>query len=216
LIKYHPTRELLVTHSAAQLPLALSIAVSAHLEMCPQCASLVRKITEQQSDLFSALEVSEDINFSHILAKIFEHQPERQASRKKAPKNIVSVAGGQYQLPRVFARFTDLKWSSLGAISRARVVKETDNVRASLLHIGKNTAIPKHTHKGYELTLLLEGSFTDEYGVYNKGDFIWLDNQIEHSPFTEEGCLCFAVQDAPLRFVTGISKALNPLGQLIY
>jgi putative transcriptional regulator len=216
LIKYHPTQELLVRHSAAQLPLSLSIAVSAHIEMCPQCGSVVRKITEQQADLFESQDVSNNINFSTILEEIFEHKPEFQAEPKKTAINTISVAGTKYQLPRALTRFTDLKWSSFGAISRARVVKDADNIRGSLLHIEKNSAIPSHTHKGYELTLLLEGTFEDENGVYNKGDFIWLDNSVEHTPFTQEGCLCYAVQDAPLHFVAGISKVLNPLGQLIY
>jgi len=216
LIKYHPTRELLVSHSAAKLPLSLSIAVSAHLEMCAQCGSLVRQITEQQAALFGAQDVSEKINFSTMLENIFEHKPELQTKPQKTVINSISVAGTEYQLPRAFARFTKLKWSSFGVISRARVVKDEGNVRASLLHIDKNGTIPSHTHKGYELTLLLAGSFTDEQGVYNKGDFIWLDNDLKHTPFTQEGCLCYAVQDAPLRFVAGISKALNPLGHLIY
>jgi putative transcriptional regulator len=216
LIKYHPTQALLVSHSAAQLPLSLSIAVSAHLEMCPQCGSLVRQITEQQSALFDAQDVSEKINFSNMLENIFEHKPELPTKPQKTAVNSIFVAGTQYQLPRAFTHFADLKWSSFGVISRARVVKDADNVRASLLHIDKNGTIPCHTHKGYELTLLLAGAFADEYGAYNKGDFIWLDNTVEHTPYTQEGCLCYAVQDAPLRFVAGISKALNPLGQLIY
>jgi putative transcriptional regulator len=216
LIKYHPTRELLVGHSAAKLPLSLSIAVSAHLEMCSQCATVTQQITAQQSVLFDAQDVSNDIDFSNMLEKIFEHQPELSAAPKRASINSISVAGTQYQLPRAFTHFKDLKWSAFGAISRARIVKDADNVRASLLHISKNSAIPSHTHKGYELTLLLAGTFSDENGVYNKGDFIWLDNSLAHTPFTEEGCLCYAVQDAPLHFVAGLSKALNPLGQLIY
>lgn len=216
MIKYHPTQALLDSHSAAELPVSLSIAVSAHIEMCAQCASVARQITEQQSALFGTQDVSENINFADILDEIFEHKPELQAQPKRTAINTTSVAGNQYQLPRAFTHFTDLKWSSFGVISRARVVKDADNVRASLLHIDKNGGIPSHTHKGYELTLLLEGAFEDEHDIYNKGDFIWLNNDIEHTPFTKEGCLCYAVQDAPLRFVAGLSQALNPLGKFIY
>jgi putative transcriptional regulator len=216
LIKYHPTQELLISHSAGQLPLSLSIAVSAHLEMCSECATVTKKITAQHAALFEAQDVSNNINFFSMLDKIFEHKPDLLVEPKKTPTNRISVAGNNYQLPRAFTHFTDLKWSSFGAISRARVVNDSDNIRASLLHIDKNGVIPSHNHKGYELTLLLEGTFSDENGVYNKGDFIWLDNSIAHTPFTEEGCLCYAVQDAPLHFVSGLSQALNPLGQLIY
>jgi len=74
-----------------------------------------------------------------------------------------------------------------------------------------------HEHKGYEVTLLLAGSFSDEYGSYNRGEFLfYLAGDAKHSPKTENGCLCYAVQDAPLHFTQGMSKVLNPLGKLIY
>lgn len=216
MIKYHPTRELLASHSAAQLPLSLSIAVSAHLEMCAQCQAAVRQITTQQADLLWSEQSSPCIDFSEMLNNIFEHKPELPAKQKNKAVNRTFVAGHHYQLPRALTAVEDLKWSGFGAISRARIIKDEGNTRASLLHIDKNGVIPSHRHKGYELTLLLQGSFADENGVYHKGDFIWLDNQVEHAPFTLEGCLCYTVQDAPLHFVSGLSKALNPLGKLIY
>ncbi|MGB5445329.1 MAG: ChrR family anti-sigma-E factor [Psychromonas sp.] len=225
MIKHHPARELLVKHSSAELPLALSIAVSAHLEMCPQCQALARQITSRQADLLWSEEQTQEVDFSSMLNNIFEHQPAlpleqkvegQKVEQQNKPLNITSVAGSQYQLPRALTSFEHLKWSAFGPISRARIIKDADNTRASLLHIDKNGVIPSHQHKGYELTLLLEGSFADQDGVYHKGDFIWLDNQVEHAPFTKEGCLCYTVQDAPLHFVSGFSKALNPLGQLIY
>ena len=218
MIKHHPTRELLASHSAAQLPLSLSIGVSAHIEICAQCENAVKTITAQQADLLWSedKDCAEHIDFSEVLKGIFEHKPELAVKQKNKPLSITYVAGKNYSLPRVLTAFEGLKWSVFGAISRARILNDEDNTRASLLHIDKNGVIPSHRHKGYELTLLLEGSFADENGVYHKGDFIWLDNQVEHAPFTLEGCLCYTVQDAPLHFVTGLSKALNPFGKLIY
>ena len=218
MIKHHPTRELLASHSAAQLPLSLSIGVSAHIEICAQCRAAVRKITAQQAELLWSedKDCAKHIDFSEVLNGIFDHKPQLAVEQQKKLPNSTYVGGNNYQLPRVLNAFEDLKWSVFGAISRARIINDEDSTRASLLHIDKNGLIPSHQHKGYELTLLLEGSFTDEYGAYHKGDFIWLDSQVEHAPFTLEGCLCYTVQDAPLHFVSGLSKALNPLGKLIY
>ncbi|WP_372881262.1 ChrR family anti-sigma-E factor [Psychromonas sp.] len=216
MIKHHPTRELLIKHSSAQLPLALSIGVSVHLEMCAQCQAQASRITTRQADLLWSQDGSQHIDFSSMLNNILEQQPDSPVKQESKPVNSTCVAGSEYQLPRALTAFEQLKWSAFGPISRARIIKDADNTRASLLHIDKNGVIPSHKHKGYELTLLLEGSFADQNGEYHKGDFIWLDNQVEHAPFTREGCLCYTVQDAPLQFVSGFSKVLNPLGQLIY
>jgi putative transcriptional regulator len=76
--------------------------------------------------------------------------------------------------------------------------------------------VPEHTHKGFELTLLLDGEFEDEMGKYVKGDFICLDSAHKHSPQTTQGCLCLTVVNDALQFTKGMSKLLNPFGNLIY
>ena len=90
MIKYHPTPELLASHSAAQLPLSLSIAVSAHLEMCTQCQAAVRQITTQHADLLWSEQSSPCIDFSAILNNIFEHKPELPVK----PKNDLPRQSG--------------------------------------------------------------------------------------------------------------------------
>ncbi|MCG6202081.1 ChrR family anti-sigma-E factor [Psychromonas antarctica] len=216
MIKFHPSQHMLKVFSAGDLPLSLSLAMSAHIELCPDCAA--------QAERFEAL-LSEDIwqehdvenaDFGDMLQAIMAKPLETQIKPTVPAKVMTHIAGKDYLLPTAFRQFKELKWSGFGAISRARVISDEQNVRASLLHIGKNGRIPEHHHKGYELTLLLSGCFSDETGTYHKGDFIWIDGDKSHSPYTEEGCLCYAVQDAPLHFVRGMSKVLNPLGNLIY
>jgi putative transcriptional regulator len=228
MINFHPTRQLLENHSAAELPLSLAIAVSAHIEMCPACQAQQTEIIDQQAATswqpVSCKETSEQDGVENMVEDMFENmfdnivaQKPQLASRKDRPTSVhTSVAGKTFKLPTALRAFTQLKWSGLGAISRARVNNDDGKTRSNLLHIDKNGSIPQHTHKGYELTLLLDGSFEDQSGVYNKGDFIWLNGDVEHSPFTKQGCLCYTVQDAPLHFITGISQVLNPLGNLIY
>lgn len=216
MINFHPTRELLEAHSAAQLPLSLSIAVSAHIEMCPVCQAKVEEITELQATDSWDEDNNEDIDFSDIFEGIIEQPAATISIMNKKVSEKFQVAGKEYQLPIAFRSFNGLKWSKLGPVSRARINKDDQHIRSSLLHIDKDGRIPQHQHKGYELTLLLDGSFEDEHGVYNKGDFIWLSGDVKHSPYTKEGCLCFAVQDAPLHFSGGISQVFNPLTGLMY
>lgn len=228
MINFHPTREMLASHSSADLPVSLAVAVSAHIEMCPVCQALQSNILEQQAaDSWQLGSQQDEVNeknnndamfdtmFEGMFEQIVSHQPQLERSKPIVAAQT-SVAGRTYKLPIAFRSFNQLKWAGLGAVSRARVNNDDGKVRSNLLHIDKNGVIPQHKHKGYELTLLLDGSFEDENGVYNKGDFIWLNSEDKHTPFTKEGCLCYTVQDAPLHFVSGISKVLNPLGSLIY
>jgi len=216
MIKFHPNKQMLAAFSAGELPLSLSIAMSAHIELCDECAAKAVKIEAQLSHDTWQDTVLEEANFGDMLQAIMSNEPTPVDKIAIKPKTVTQVGGNNYQLPTAFSNFNCLKWSGFGPVSRARVISDEQHVRASLLYIAAQGKIPEHHHKGYELTLLLEGSFEDEMGTYQKGDFIWIDGELNHSPYTEKGCLCYAVQNAPLHFVRGMSKVLNPLGNLIY
>ena len=215
MIKHHPSEQLLAQYCCGELAFSLSIAMSAHIEMCPECQCKEETIVASQADSAWDNKETEIADFGDMLQGIFAAPKELQKTPKKTNTSII-LEGIDFHLPTAFRSFKQLKWSGFGAINRARVISDEQNVRASLLHIKEGGEIPSHQHKGYELTLLLEGSFSDEHGTYQKGDFILLSGDIKHSPKTEQGCLCYAVQDAPLHFTNGMSKVLNPLGKLIY
>ena len=216
MIKFHPSRDMLNEHLAGKLPLSLTVAVSAHIELCAQCKELAQELESLQSQQLWQAADDAPVDFGDMLHSILAEQPETQLEVIDKPTATIQVAAINYQLPAAFSIFSELKWSGFGSLSRARVINNENEVRASLLHIDKGGSIPKHQHKGYELTLLLDGSFADENGTYHKGDFIYLEGGAAHAPFSKNGCLCYAVQNAPLHFVSGISKVLNPLADLLY
>lgn len=216
MIKFHPSKAMLNEHLAGQLPLSLTVAVSAHIEMCGQCKEVAQELESQQSDRLWQEAENEPVDFGDMLQDILTEQPDTQIQYTQKPDVIVQVAKREYGLPAAFSLFSQLKWSGFGKVSRARAICDENEVRASFLHIDKGGSIPRHQHKGYELTLLLDGSFTDENGSYHKGDFIYLEEGAEHTPFTDSGCLCYVVQNAPVHFVAGASKVLNPLAGFLY
>ena len=73
--------------------------------------------------------------------------------------------------------------------------------RATLLRIAAGRAIPKHTHRGLEMTLVLDGAFADEAGQYSSGDVCVADGKIEHQPIAgiAQDCLCLVVASSPIR-----------------
>lgn len=67
--------------------------------------------------------------------------------------------------------------------------------QARLVRLAAGRTIPRHGHGGAELTLVLEGAFSDQRGTYRRGDVCVADETVEHSPrVSPDGdCLCFAV-----------------------
>lgn len=84
--------------------------------------------------------------------------------------------------------------------------------KASLLRIAAGRAIPRHTHRGDEMTLVLEGDFADEHGRYARGDLAVADDSVEHQPVAGTGgdCLCLVVTSAPIRLTGKLLRLLNP------
>lgn len=222
MIKHHPSLELLTAFVAGELPASLSAAVAMHNELCPQCQQKVAAMTEQAAEnafeLESAVEESEsELNldfFDEMIANITSTQA-CELVYENVPVSI-EIKGKNYQLPRAIQHMARSKWNSLGKISRSRIELDEDEIRTSLLQIDAGGSVPEHTHKGFELTLLLDGSFKDEQGEYVAGDFIMLDAKHTHSPVTEEGCLCYTVANAPQHFTQGLNKLLNPIASLVY
>jgi putative transcriptional regulator len=113
--------------------------------------------------------------------------------------------------------YEDLEWQRINSnlrISRLRT-GDVDNEFA-LYHIKAGGTIPLHTHKGNELTLVLEGGFSDDEGHYTQGDFLFRDASQQHSPTADQDgdCICIGVLDAPIKFTEWKYRALNPFLKL--
>lgn len=89
---------------------------------------------------------------------------------------------------------------------------EEDGARTKLLRIQPGASMPRHTHHGSELTLVLRGAFTDSSGRYGPGDLAVCDDSVDHQPVADMGepCICLVVMDAPLRLTGAVGRFLNP------
>ena len=70
---------------------------------------------------------------------------------------------------------------------------------------------PHHKHQTTEITLILDGAFSDENGSYKQGDLIVTDETVEHAPTAcrDLGCTCMVVSSKAIK-LTGIASLLNP------
>ncbi|QFI36949.1 transcriptional regulator [Moritella marina ATCC 15381] len=225
MIKYHPSHELLDTFVTGQLPASFSAAIAMHVELCDTCRNKVAQLESKHANntfntpVHDECALTADMLFNDwemdSLINAITDDSESIDIAVTMPQSI-SFNNTEYQLPRALQHIALGKQLSVGKLTRSRLELNEGDIHTSLLHIQAGGLIPNHTHKGSELTLLLEGSFEDEMGTYNKGDFILLDSAHTHSPMTKHGCLCYTVVDSPLRFTEGVAKILNPLGNFIY
>lgn len=239
MIKHHPTKELMVNYVLGELPASLTAAVAVHCQFCSQCQQQVNTLTEQQAhsyfeqdaDLEEGLDTNitliaadkpvlsddlalDDIDIEAMISKITASAPSQEYLEPVA--KTLTIRNKHYTLPRALEHLPMGRWSNIGKLTRSRVMLDEGEIHTSLLHIAPGGGVPEHTHDGFELTLLLSGSFHDEMGEYVPGDFIMLDGQHQHNPVSEHGCLCYTVANAPQHFTQGINRLLNPIGSFIY
>jgi len=232
MIKHHPTFELLKSFVNGDLPASLAAGVAIHADMCQECQQKIAQLTEQVAE--TSFEFEEQF-LDRFIVDEQEIQPENievedsfdemiasitasKAVELQQPKTekMVSFNDNTYVLPTALNHMQLDKAMHIGKLSRARIQLDEDEIHTSLLHMAPGGSVPEHTHKGFELTLLLDGSFEDANGKYVKGDFIMLDKKHHHHPVSHEGCLCYTVANDALHFTQGINKLLNPIGSFIY
>jgi len=82
-----------------------------------------------------------------------------------------------------------------------------------LLRIAPGSKLPLHSHRGNELTMILDGAYDDMLGHFGPGDVADLDGETNHQPVTSPGvpCICVAATDAPLKFSGWVARTLQPL-----
>ena len=228
MIKHHPKFELIQSFVNGDLPASLSAGISIHASMCPTCQKQISLLTDQVAELsfddvinnFNDLNASEATGESSILnlddmiegITEFDDIDVVQSVEVKT----VCFKNKSYNLPSALNNVILGKTAQIGKLARARVQLNENEIHTNLLHIEPTGSVPEHTHKGFELTVLLAGSFRDDTGEYVKGDFIMLDGNNTHNPVSDKGCLCYTVANDSLHFTQGINKLLNPIGSFIY
>jgi putative transcriptional regulator len=94
-----------------------------------------------------------------------------------------------------------LRWLAPG-LRHAVLLRGPTDGTLRLLRVRPGTALPRHAHRGTELTLVLEGAFSDETGRYGPGDLAEVEGETSHRPVAEQGadCVCLIATEGRLRF----------------
>lgn len=216
MIQHHPDDSTLAAYAAGSLPAALALVVGCHLESCPRCREIVAKAEKLGGALINELPaqpMSADAR-RQILAQL-DNEPATAPSEKAADSTSTSAAVNQslpVKLQRVLGNraLNQHKWRSAGPGVKLLQL-DCNEGKAVLLDIAPGHAVPEHSHGGNELTLILNGDYVDNLGRFASGDVADLDDRTLHQPKAgDEGCLCLAGLDAPMRYKGLLPRLMQP------
>ena len=210
---HHPDPSSLMSYAAGSLPEPSAMVIACHLSSCEHCRKMVSEAEDVGRSLLEQLEpvpMSEGSR-SQMLALLDGIDPEPSQPAFKADKSSIPAP----LQPMLGEDLHRLHWRTLAPGMKQFIIPASAG-KLRLLKIAPGTYMPKHSHSGSELTLVLQGSYSDELGRFCAGDVADLDGEVSHQPIvdTHEDCICLIATDAPLRFTGLIPRLLQPFFDL--
>ena len=156
--------------------------------------------------------------FDNMLAQNFNDLEGVQPKKLKYTdciKTPVSIKNNKNSsnnpLSHLIGNLNDIDWKTLYKGFKEFNIPVNDNDSVKLIKMDPGTSVPLHSHNGKEYILVLNGSFCDEYGEYNKGDMQINDQQIKHNPTAcnSNGCICLSITENDVVFFGKYGSALN-------
>ena len=111
--------------------------------------------------------------------------------------------------------FQSQKWQGLTQGIRRLKLDTGSEADVELYRIEPGCTVPKHSHSGSELTLVVAGGFSDESGSFGPGDISLKGPEDTHQPTGDMDGVCFAlaVRDGGLRFTGLLGVVQRLIGQ---
>jgi len=208
-IKHHIPEPMLVAYAANALEYPFALLVAAHVSLCEDC----RAQLGVHEAVGGALLESQPMQAVSAAAKDAILAQLDDAPRPDDADPLYERSGAFPGPVMEVLKGNPPRWKSVGGGARQTILHAGDEGSARLLYIPPGKAVPDHGHNGIELTLVLQGAFTDETGRFGVGDLEVADDSLEHRPLADKGapCICLAATDAPLRFNSLIPRLLQPL-----
>ncbi|SDY59483.1 ChrR family anti-sigma-E factor [Citreimonas salinaria] len=214
-INHHLTDDLIRSYSAGILPEAMDLIVATHISLCDECrAALCAQDAVGGAVLERARgEAVSDACLDRTLALIRGSDraagPARDTRKPDAPHDPVLPAPLR---DYVGGSADAIRWRPVGMGVKQAVLRTKGDAKARLLRIPAGAAMPDHSHRGIELTMVLKGAYSDADGRYARGDIEIAHEDLHHTPVADVGedCICLAVNEGPLRFKGILPRLAQP------
>ena len=204
-ITHHPDTVWLVDYACGTLSRGFELIMAAHLAACPQCARELGRAERLGAELMmDSIPVAVTTRPTALREA---GSPVSAWTQSRPLSGLASANGNPVDLQTLVAQYLEcgisaLPWRSAGRGLSIAKLRTTQHERVWLLRAAAGTVLPRHTHSGSELTLVLKGAFFNCDRIYAAGDVEDADETTDHQPVvTNEGeCICLAVTEGPLRF----------------
>ena len=220
MILHHPDDNLLTEYASGSAATAVGIVICAHLQACPQCRQRVEQLNKLGAAILkqSVAEPVQQETFDQLMARIRNQSTSTGKISKVVDSSPTTINDPMLKrLPKVIAKLLPrdgrVKWQSAGgSLKTARLKTGQQDYEVCFQKISSGGKVFEHGHRGMEITLVLQGSFSDEDGIYSEGDFLVRTPGEVHRPTAtqNEDCLCISVVEAPVKITGLFGKLVNP------
>ena len=197
----HPGSGWLMDYACGHLSASFDIVIETHLLGCASCRSDL-----QIAERVAAEVMFNDGNLAASLAAddILEtrrNPPDmpswRSSGALAGALDLTAVAGNYLALGE-----PALRWRSVGGGVAVAKLRSGAGDRLWLLRARPGAVLPRHSHSGNELTVVLQGAYVIDDQVFSVGCLEDADEGITHQPIvtTRGECLCLAATAGPLKF----------------
>jgi len=205
-ITHHIPDTMIAAYVSGNLPHPFAMVVAAHISLCAECSA---SLGAHQAVGGALLERSDNVAVSSGMKT--DLMAMLDTPMRSEP---IFDAKGIFPSPVMEAlKGKPPSWKTLGMGVKQSILTEVGGGSVRLIYIPAGQAVPDHSHSGLELTLVLQGSFSDETGRFGVGDVEIGDENLEHTPIADAGdaCICLAATDAPLQFSSFLPRLLQPI-----
>ena len=207
---HHPPEDLLLGYASGTLDEASSVLIATHLALCPACRKGVSHAEAVGGELIEELAPA-SLGSSALSAAM--------ARLDDAPAAVVArPASTDSLLPRplrdyVQGNVADVKWRWKGVgVHYAPLLTDPSGNKLGLLRVAAGTRVAHHGHANDELTLVLSGGYSSEFGGFARGDVEFADDSIVHQPVADADgpCLCLVITRGALKPTGLVAGLLMP------
>jgi len=210
-IHHHLDDSSILRYASGDFDEAFAIVVASHLAMCGECRKAVRAAEAMGGA------VLDETGEVPLAADAFDRLSRLLDSEAETPAPSADTPGGDVPLPLsrlIGPSFAKVPWRTIvPGMQRHRIDLASGGSSLYMLKIAPGRKMPEHGHGGTEMTLILEGSYTDVFGRFAAGDVADLDEHVEHQPVVDSDidCICLVATESPTRFKGIVSRVLQPL-----
>jgi len=205
--RHHLPDDVLMTYASGVGTEAVDVLVSAHLVLCPACRSQANRMEAIGGAVLQDMpqaDVGEEV-IASILDSLDDGPPPMAHPPPDVSAPQTPLLPGDLVLPRpirdlVVESGAGWKTRIPGRVREISLPLSQNGVPVRLVRAKGGFVVPRHSHAGIEMSLVLSGGFHDGEEGYERGDVQLGDEEDVHDITIDQGedCVLFVVNDAPL------------------